>query len=378
MTFKTVAYEAQCIPALEEQKKEDQYICCLDPLQSDERLKAVPALNKGKDTIALVLMLVDMLPSIKEAADMDFYEACAAMRDIGIMLGSLKRHGVEPVHVIPELEEKLNILADITDLPPRDTLIHYVRWNPEGKRQRTYTGTEDEIQLIKSVKVAILPLHEAIRALNELYNIPLSSPEFVPVCERVITHFDGMVQGMVNAKRNVSPRYFAEELRFYFDPIELNEQEYLGPGAVEMPVFVFDHILWNCDLGEAFYNEFKQAYLPYNQAVMRELYDAYKHLPSLVNKCIQELRQANDYSVVRLDSAKHLIKLFNLLKSFRAPHKKMADEAYEHAAKDAYREKGSGGYEPGVLHLILKLNLEALERLKSSIQDYKNKQAYQY
>ncbi|MEK6479314.1 monodechloroaminopyrrolnitrin synthase PrnB family protein [Catalinimonas sp. 4WD22] len=375
--MKTISLEVQSIPTFEEQKKIDQYICCLDPLQSDDRLKAVPSLNKKKDTIALVLMLVDMLPSVKEATDMDFYEACAAMRDIGIMLGSLKRHGVEPVHVIPELEVKLNILAETTDLPPRDTLIHYVRWNPEGKRQRTYTGTEDERQLIKSVSIAIHPLHEAIRSLNDLYHIPLSSEDFIPTCERVITYFDGMVQGIVNAKRNVSPQYFAEELRFYFDPIELNDREYLGPGAVEMPVFVFDHMLWNCDLEDTDYDEFKQAYLPYNQAGMRELYDAYRHLPSLVNKCISELDHANEISEIRLFSARRLVKLFNLLKSFRAPHKKMADEAYEHAAKDAYREKGSGGYEPGILHYILNLNLQALERLKNSIHWYEERQPFQ-
>lgn len=377
MTMKTISLEVRSIPAFEEQKKVDQYICCLDPLQSDERLKAVPSLNKKKDTIALVLMLVDMLPSVKEAADMDFYEACAAMRDIGIMLGSLKRHGVEPVHVIPELEVKLNILAETTDLPPRDTLIHYVRWNPEGKRQRTYTGTEDERQLIKSVSIAIHPLHEAIRSLNDLYHIPLSSKDFIPTCERVITYFDGMVQGMVNARRNVSPKYFADELRLYFDPIELNDREYLGPGAVEMPVFVFDHILWNCDLDAAEYNEFKQAYVAYNQSDMRDLYYIYQHLPSLLNKCIDTLDREDNYSAISLQGAKRLVKIFNLQKSFRAPHKKIADEAYEHAAKVEYRDKGSGGYNPSILQYILVHNLQALDRLKKTIEMYEYRHVVQ-
>lgn len=360
--------------SLEEQKREDLYIGSLDPLRSDERLRLVPAFNQERDTIALVLMLVDMLPSVTEAADFDYFNACAAMRDIGIMLGSLKRHAVEPVHVIPELEEKLNIIGNITDLPPRDTLIHYVRWNPEDARLRTYTGTEDERQLIKSVQLSIHPLYEAILSLNDLYSLPLSSPEFAPLCDKVIAQFDGMVQGVVNAKRNVSPQYFAEELRFYFDPIILNDREYLGPGAVEMPVFVFDHILWNCDLEDEMYTEFKKAYVPYNQAMMRDLYLAYEYAPSLVNKVINELIGDYQVSHIKLQSAKTLVKLFNLLKSFRAPHKKLADEAYKHAEKAAYREKGSGGYEPGVLQYILQLNLQALDRLKESIQLYENKQ----
>lgn len=370
----TSTVELLSIPSLEEQKREDLYICSLDPLQSDERMKLVPAFNQEKDTIALVLMLVDILPSVHEAAGFDYFMACAAMRDIGIMLGSLKRHAVEPVHVIPELEEKLNILGNITDLPPRDTLIHYVRWNPEGKRIRTYTGTEDERQLIKSVQLAIHPLYEAILSLNELYKLPLSSKEFVPLCERVIAEFDGMVQGVVNAKRNVSPQYFAEELRFYFDPIVLNDREYLGPGAVEMPVFLFDHILWNSDLDDEMYTDFKKAYVPYNQALIRDLYHTYEHAPSLVSKVVSELTEDYRVSETKLQNAKTLIRLFNLLKSFRAPHKKLADKAYEHAEKDAYREKGSGGYEPGVLQYILQLNLKALEKLKCSIQIYENRQ----
>lgn len=362
------------IPSLAEQKREDLYIEGLDPLQSDERFRLIPAFNQQKDTIALVLMLVDMLPSVSEAADFTYFQACAAMRDIGIMLGSLKRHGVEPVHVIPELEDKLNILGNLTDLPPRDTLIHYVRWNPEGLRQRTYTGTEDERQLIKSVRLAMHPLYEAILSLHDLYNLPLASSEFVPLCHQVIHQFDGMVQGVVNAKRNVSPQYFAEELRFYFDPIILNEREYLGPGAVEMPVFVFDHILWNCDLEDAMYTEFKKAYVPYNQAMVRDLYRSYEHAPSLVNKIVRELRDDMCPSDIKLQSAKSLVKLFNLLKSFRTPHKKLADKAYEHAEKAAYREKGSGGYEPGVLQYILQLNLQALDRLKESIEFYESRQ----
>ncbi len=360
-------------PSLEVQKREDLYICDLDPLRADNCLRMVPAFNQDKDTIALVLMLVDMLPSINEATGFDYFQACAAMRDLGIMLGSLKRHGVEPVHVIPELEEKLNILGNLTDLPPRDTLIHYVRWNPVGPRIRTYTGTEDERQLIESVRLSIHPLYEAILSINDLYNIPLDAPDFVPKCATVIEQFDHMVKGVVHAKRSVSPQYFASELRFYFDPIVLNEREYLGPGAVEMPVFLFDHILWNCDLEDETYREFKKAYVPYNQGMIRDLYHTYERRLSLVNKVILELTESHSFSEAKLQGAKALIGVFNLLKSFRAPHKKLADEAYEHSQKsEDYREKGSGGYEPGILHYILQLNLQALDRLKESIKVYEN------
>lgn len=121
------------------------------------------------------------------------------------------------------------------------------------------------------------------------------------------------------------------------------------------------------------YTAFKKAYVPYNQAMVRDLYAAYEQRPSLVSKAVQELSNGDDFCETRLESAKSLVRLFNLLKSFRAPHKKLADKAYEHAAKDNYREKGSGGYEPGVLHYILQLNLNALQNLKARIQVYERK-----
>ncbi len=356
---------------LEEQVKEDFFIGSLDPLNADQSLQLVPLLNKQKDTNTLIQTLISIMPAGIQAAKFDFSQACAAMRDIGIFLGSLKRHGTEPVAVVPELENVLNLLANITYLPPRDTLIHYVRWNPEGSRQRTYTGTEDEQQLIQSVKVANHPLLQAIMLLNDLYDIPLHASEFVATCNQVTENFEGMVQGIVNAKRNVSPKYFADELRFYFDPIILNNTEYLGPGAVEMPVFIFDHILWNCDLHDEIYIKFKEDYIPYNQPIIRDLYYKFLDNISLTTRVINTLTSGSNISETELQGAHALIKLFNTLKSFRAPHKKLADQAYEHAEKAEYRSKGSGGYEPEILHYILNHNIQAQERLKSAVQTCK-------
>ena len=346
---------------------EDYYISSLDPLQADQMMPLIPQYNQQRDTIALVLALVDMLPSLAEAEGYDTQQAAAAMRDIGIMLGSLKRHGVEPENVIPELEEKLRRLGNLSDLPPRDTLIHYVRWNPEGNRQRTYTGTSDERQLIKSVKIAFSPLHQAINLLDELYEIPLHTPYFVAVCEEAASHFEAMVQGIVHAKRQVSPQYFSEELRFYFDPITLSGHEYLGPGAVEMPVFIFDHILWSCDLNDAKLTEFKESYTPYSQLPIRQLYQKYQGMPSLTSQVIQALASEPSHTAQHQRSVKSFQRLFTLLKSFRAPHKKLAEKAYKHAQKSEYRDKGSGGYSPSILQYILQRNLEVLDRLKESV-----------
>lgn len=369
------------------QTREDLYIASLDPLAIDDIIKTLPKLNEQKDTIALVLMLVDMLPYTATAANFDCYQACAAMRDIGILLGSLKRHKVEPVNVIPDLEEKLNLLASKTSLPPRDTLLHYTVWNPQGERLRTYTGSADEKQLIESVRIAMQPLIMAIYYLKTLHVIPINLLEFNVICEQVLIYFSQMVKGVVHAKKNVSPHYFAQELRFYFDPIILNQREYLGPGAVEMPVFVFDHLLWGADCKDEAYVDFKYTYLPYIQNHVRDIFKEFEGKESLVTKLVNSL-QGEPFNENVVLSAKALLKLFTMLKSFRMPHKKLADEAYAHskmasdtphsvsADKEA-RTKGSGGYSPQILDYILQLTLENNDKVESSLNAYIKKATIQ-
>lgn len=354
-------------PLVRTQNREDAYIAGLDPLSADASMQLLPTLNEQRDTVALVLMLVDLLPYMSVARGFDAFQANAAMRDLGMLLGSLKRHGVEPVNVIPDLEDKLNLLSSITSLPPRDTLLHYTVWNPQSWRLRTYTGSEDERQLIRSVQLSMSPLISAIYYLQELHFIAIDSQEFSFKCEQVIEQYSGMVTGIVHAKRKVSPSVFATELRFYFDPIILNERVYLGPGAVEMPVFVFDHLLWGSDCLDATYKEFKNTYVPYVEAHIRQIYEDFTDLESLVTKVVNAIGKRDYTSRHHMhQSVKSLIRLFNVLKSFRMPHKKLAEEAYtENEGKK--REKGSGGYEPQILSHLLKLTTFHLSKLEESI-----------
>lgn len=118
--------------------QQDEIIRELDPLKADELMSQLPLLNLQRDTEGLTQMLQKLLPSASQARSLGFEEACAAMRDLGLVMGSLKRHGVEPVARVPGLEEVLPLLATLTSLPPRDTLLHYTIWNPAGSRERRY------------------------------------------------------------------------------------------------------------------------------------------------------------------------------------------------------------------------------------------------
>jgi monodechloroaminopyrrolnitrin synthase len=337
----------------------------LDPLNFDQTLPVLHALNKDGDTHEIIQLLYRHLP-VPEKLDGFSYEASiAAMRDLGIFIGILKRHGIEPVDALPELEYVLLVLMVKTGLPPRDTLIHYTAWNPSDERIRTYTGLEDEKQLIESVKIAYPSLLEAINLLDKIHSIPLNDPSFVEHCHSVREMLEGMVRGIVLAKRKVAPEVFANELRFYYDSIKVDYNNvYMGPGAVEMPMFLIDHLLWSCDCDDQVYADFKKGYLSYNLPVVREVYYRYDKMPSLTTRMSNAF--AEDPSMEHFNSAIALSELFTVLKSFRMPHKKVAESAYQHQ-DDNHHQKGSGGYAVDILQHIIDLQQRKTASLMAAL-----------
>ncbi|RAV99765.1 monodechloroaminopyrrolnitrin synthase PrnB family protein [Pseudochryseolinea flava] len=342
-----------------------EMIQSLDPLNFDNALPVLHALNREGNTHEIIQLLYRHLPVPDRLDGFGYEEAIASMRDLGIFIGILKKHGIEPVDVLPELEYVLLVLMVKTGLPPRDTLIHYTAWNPSNERIRTYTGLEDEKQLIESVKIAYPSLLDAINLLDKTHSIALNDPSFADHCTTIREMLEGMVRGIVLAKRKVSPEVFANELRFYYDAIKVDyNNKYMGPGAVEMPMFLIDHLLWSCDCDDQVYTEFKKGYLSYNLPVVREIYDRYENKPSLAARMAQAL--ATNSSLEVFNNALALADLFTVLKSFRMPHKKVAESAYQHQ-DDKHHQKGSGGYATDILQHIIDLQQRNTAAMMSAL-----------
>jgi monodechloroaminopyrrolnitrin synthase len=338
----------------------DQKIRSLDPLGADEILRQIPIWNAEANLAALISSCRSLLPEFNTASTFDYYQAAAAMRDLGILLGSIRRHGEEPVAAIPELEEILLLFSEKTSLPPRDTLLHYTNWNPEGERRRSYTGNSQEKHLIESINIASLPLMEAILMLRALLDAPIDAYDFAANCTQISNHFQATVQGMVHAKKKVSTEFFGNELRPYYEAIQIGNQRYVGPGGGELPVFVFDHLLWSSRVTDVEYVRFKENMLPYILPELRQIFLEQQGKPSLIDK----LCDWAENEAVKTDSNKKIMKaanqLFTLLKSFRMPHLKMANEAYVQG--DHSHKHGSGGYTPNTLTLIIQLMLKQFDR----------------
>lgn len=343
--------------------RDHQHVAALDPLGAWSVLQHLPALNRRADVEGLTALLVQLCPPPTRAASWDRFEAAAAMRDLGLVLGSIRRFDRQPVEEAPAVEQTLLILGARCDLPPRDTLLHYTRWNPVS-RLRTYTGLDAEARLIESIKLAVPSLERAIARLEVLYEIPVASVEFARRCEEIVADIAAVRDGLIYAYRFVSPKVFVDEIRPFFEPIEVGGQRYLGPGAVSMPLFLFDHILWGTWVEVPWYVAFKEGYLPYILPHLRQTYLRYCGRDALLDRVEKAMRiSAHRHSVQARRNLEALDEIFRYLVRFRAPHLKLARGAYERPSSSF--DRGSGGYAPATVAAMLELTQHARQRLRA-------------
>ena len=339
-----------------------EIIASLDPLSADEIMGRLPALNHSGDVPAIVELLTELLARVGDTARFGRLDAVAVMRELGFFLGSLRRHGLQPVREIPGLEPILERLAHMTDMPPRDTLLHCTVWNPPEPRMRRFTDYRDELCLLESVRRAMRPLESAIHCLQAAYEIPPNTPEFVSLCDVATKGLSHLVKNTLFARSNVSLSIFARELRPYFDSIVVADREYLGPGAVEMPVFLVDHILWSANTELPWLVDFKRRYLPYILPSLRAVYRHFESRPSLIERVLRVAHQTHAESSRWRAGLAALRRVFSVLIQFRAPHTQLAGQAYA-VESGGSRDVGSGGYSPDVLREVLECTRQHRNRL---------------
>ncbi|MEW7855000.1 monodechloroaminopyrrolnitrin synthase PrnB family protein [Pseudomonas chlororaphis] len=343
-------------------------VAACDPLQARSLVLQLPGLNRNKDVPGIIGLLREFLPARGVPSGWGFVEAAAAMRDIGFFLGSLKRHGHEPADVVPGLEPVLLDLARATGLPPRETLLHVTVWNPAtADAQRSYTGLPDEVHLLESVRISMAALEAAIAVTVELSDVPLRSPAFAQGCDELEAYLQKMVESIVYAYRFISPQVFYDELRPFYEPIRVGGQSYLGPGAVEMPLFVLEHVLWGSQSDDQAYREFKETYLPYVLPAYRAVYARFSGEPALIDRALDEARAVGARDEHVRAGLTALERVFKVLLRFRAPHLKLAERAYE--VGQSGPTIGSGGYAPSMLGELLTLTYAARSRIRAALDE---------
>lgn len=348
----------------------------LDPLRFDEFVPKIQLANSQKDTSFLVRTLEAQCTSLTQAEICSKSTALAAMRDVGILLGSLKRHGIEPLSAVPHIEPWLLHLGAVSDLIPRDTVLHYTVWNPDGDRRRAYTADPQEYTLQAAVVQVYPKLSASLFISAELQLMEPSDARFSVLVSCLNDLTIAMVTAIDGVVEEVSPVFFAQELRPYFEDIQIGCDSYLGPAAAQVPLWLVDLCVWASDRCSKKYNNFLNESIPYCLPSWRKHYNRHIGCRSVVSKLQADFNNGDkqhDHNLIK--SALSVGQLLRTLKTFRGRHFGIARKAY--APDVRLYEHGSGGAPIELLKGLIDLTIEnerlILKQVKGSHQPPKDR-----
>lgn len=330
----------------------------LDPLAADRACFLLREQNARADVPAMAAELRRLVPHLDVAEGFSPTQAVAAMRDLGMFLGSIKRHGPEPLDLVPEILPVLQVLGRHTDMVPRDTVHHYCTWNPTGGRQRMYLGDVQEAYLQESVRMVFPHLRAGLELSAVLSKTDVHDPQFGLLTQELTEHVETMVTSIGMVVANVTPEFFARELRAYFDEITVDGEVLLGPAAAQVPLWLIDQAIWASDRSEPAYEEFLRDSVPYSLPRWRALYEEWTQVPSVVSRLVEAYGEDDAAEAERRmpelrHSAEALARLLRVILVFRGRHLGIARKAYD--ADLRLFPVGSGGASVDLLKQITDL-----------------------
>lgn len=327
-----------------------------DPLGADAALTAVPGLNARGDVAGLVALMRSIAPTLDEIETWSPVDCLAAMRDLGLIIGSIRRHGPEPLDLAPELTPALLRLGERTDMVPRDTILHYTVWNPAGPRQRMYTDDEQEGHLQEAVRMVFDDFQVALARLEEISTLEVTDPRFGERLAEVADRLQPTVASMGLVASHVTPEFFAHGLRPYLEAARIDGTDYYGPAAAQLPMWLIDKALWANDRNEAEYEEFLANLVPYSLPRWRRLHERLAGSPSVAGRVVAAFGPDPQNAPAEVTAAATaLVRALRVVVMFRGRHLGIARRVYE--IDDTYTE-GSGGGSVDLLRQILDLTKE--------------------
>ncbi|MGM1063959.1 monodechloroaminopyrrolnitrin synthase PrnB family protein [Saccharothrix sp. Mg75] len=339
----------------------------IDPLGADAVLARLPEMNDAADLGALVGALRDLVPDAATTAAFDMEDCLAAVRDIGMLLGSIKRHGQEPLDHVPEATPVLLELGERTGMIPRDVVHHYCTWNPTDHRRRRYTPDEQEHQLQNSVRMVFPHLRAGLELCHLLRDVEPADPKFAVLADALNREMLPMVDSIDLVVRDVGPRFFARVLRPYFEEITVAGRVYLGPAAAQVPLWLVDEAVWASDRGDRDYLDFLHHSVPYSLPRWRGLHDDWVGSTSLVTRLLDaygdDLEAADRAMPTLRAAASAMAGVLRTIIVFRGRHLGIARQAYQEDLR--LYPLGSGGASVELLREIVDLTRQNAQMTKT-------------
>lgn len=346
----------------------DYKVQMLDPLSLDSFLvNQLPSLNGEGNTQGLVDIIdsLDLRP--ERLSSFSLEESLAAVRDLNMILSSLRRHG-RNLGKNSKIEQALIFLSKKTQEVPTDTVFSYGTRNPQNERMRTFTELQEERLFIESFRSGMISLPSAIKALEEATSLSLSDIAFGEKIKSAQKSFEKMIGAIVGVQRNITPELFTTQLRPFFEPKNIGGTTYKAPGGAQMPIVLIDQLLWGSDVKDEIYRQYFYENVQYQPVFLRQKAELFSNIPSLIHRITKELETVDTRNTTELKIIKSsLVAVYDLLsfvEKFRKPHLKIAE------ANMALRPSGSvgsGGYDVNILKFLLGHVVEAKKTISDEL-----------
>ncbi|KAA8889061.1 DUF1864 family protein [Nocardia colli] len=318
-----------------------------DPLSADALLANLPAMNAAAEVSELAKGLRQLVWRSRQVELLQVADRLAAMRDVGMVLSSLQRHGVEPLDAVPEATDALLAWGLSVDMVPRDTALHYGVWNPHDKRQRMFLGDRQENVLIDAVRVGTLLIDEMAPTLAGLADLSPDDGAFGEICHKAADQLETLPEVMDAVYRNVDPvEFYAAQLRPFMADVTVADRQYYGPAPVHVPLYLIDRLVWSADHPDADLRYFHNDLVRYGLPQWRKLFERTEGAASLVTRLVHEFDRPAPPATRVAYAMDGVIRIMNALVTFRGKHSLMAGGAYTDASRFP---TGTAGVSPGLL-----------------------------
>jgi len=319
-----------------------------DPFKADMRLvDDVPRFNEAADYGELLKILHDLVACGPKAEILSPPEAWAAIRDLGFVMGPIKRRGMQPVLEVPELGHYLLELAEqAACLHPRDNVFTLTVVNPTDERRRTYTKSPSEYAFIEAVEISMVTMDRCIADICAMLQYPLHSSHFEVWAKQAAQTFQAVIDALLLVRTKVDRDWFANIFTRNLEQIEINGQSYHGPSADQTQMLIIDWMLYGQSYPSymAFFNSLQQHLRPLHRQIMSQ--HSQMHGCSVLEMMRRNYAQSLTVDAEQTDkSVQSIIRLLKRIRTFRYPHRKIAIDSF--AMRDDNRQIGSGGLIPG-------------------------------
>ncbi|WP_371502379.1 DUF1864 family protein [Kitasatospora sp. NBC_00374] len=339
-----------------------------DPLGADAVLARLPELNARGDVAALGRELGALVAGCPPGRWVDTGDRLAVVRDLGMFLGSLRRHGVEPLDAVPGAEPVLLELGASVGMVPRDTVLHYGAWNPAGRRRRMFTGAAEEGVLIDAVRASAPAVERAALVLAGLSGLKPDEPAFADGCEDAARQLALLPEVAARVTRSVDPAgFFMARLRPYMEDVRVGGRRYFGPAAAHVPLYLVDHLLWSGDRPDPEHLSLQEELTGYGLPGWAALYRERAGLPSVATVLARALDEAGPRPGPDLRrTAEAVAGLLRSLLAFRGRHLRLVRRAY---TEEAGYGAGSAGAAPETVRLVLELTRQRARQVRDRAGD---------